>query len=452
MRTVFRLTSAISVVLIGSAIAVGQTTITLADAVAMALEKNPAHKAALAERSVATAATRETRAILMPRLSFAESATRGNDPVFAFGTRLRQQRFTAADFALNRLNQPTPIGDFSTRFNGQWTLFDSFQNVQQLRRARLAEQAAQKELDRTDQEIVYRVIDAYYAVLFASREVQVAEASLKTAEALEERGHVRLISGVAVESDYLMAQTQAAVRRQDLIRAKDGLLLARASLAIATGIAADTAFDVADMAPVHPVENQKLAELEERALAHRPDLSRAGLEQAAQQTNVNGAKSAYGPRVNAFGSWQTDSPSPGWNGGSNWVAGIEVQLDLFDGGARKARLAREKATADRVAAMSEMLRDRIRLEVRSAYYDLDAARQQVEVARASITNAKESLRINQDRYESGLSTVTDLLRVEEATYRAQTDYWNAVYRVQTGAARLELATGTLNADSPVVKP
>jgi outer membrane protein len=90
--------------------------------------------------------------------------------------------------------------------------------------------------------------------------------------------------------------------------------------------------------------------------------------------------------------------------------------------------------------------------VRSAYYDLDAARQQVEVARASITNAKESLRINQDRYESGLSTVTDLLRVEEATHRAQTDYWNAVYRVQTGAARLELATGTLNADSPVVKP
>ena len=441
-----------SLVIFASTLGGAQIKLTLADAVAMALDKNPAHKAAIAQRVAASAAMRETRSVLMPRLSFAESATRGNDPVYAFGTRLRQQRFTATDFALNRLNQPTPIGDFSTRFSGQWTIFDSFQNVQHLRRARLGEAAAQRDLDRTDQEIVYRIIEAYYASLLASREVQVAEASLKTAEALQERGHVRVISGVAVESDYLTAQTQSAVRRQDLIRAKNGLSLARASLAIAAGMPADTPFDPADVSSDRAVELPPLAELEERAFAHRPDLSRAGLEEAAQQTNVSAAKLAYGPRVNAFGSWQTDSSSPGWNGGNNWVAGVEVQFDVFDGGARKARVAREKANADRVAAMREMLRDRIRLEVRSAYYDLDAARQQVEVARASIANAKESLRINQDRYDSGLNTVTELLRVEEAAHRAQTDYWNAVYRVQTGVARLALATGTLNQNSEAVMP
>src|SRR5512146_1924774 len=120
-----------------SVVSLAQTPITLRDAIAAALEKNPAHKAAIAEHSAAVAGVRESRAILMPRFSFAESATRGNDPVFAFGTRLRQQRFTATDFALNRLNSPTPIGDFSSRFSGQWTLFDSLQNLQQIRRARL---------------------------------------------------------------------------------------------------------------------------------------------------------------------------------------------------------------------------------------------------------------------------------------------------------------------------
>ena len=60
----------------------------------------------------------------------------------------------------------------------------------------------------------------------------------------------------------------------------------------------------------------------------------------------------------------------------------------------------------------------MRLEVRKAYYDVDAARQQIEVARASIADSQESLRINQDRYESGLSTVTDLLAAEEAARRS----------------------------------
>jgi hypothetical protein len=49
---------------------------------------------------------------------------RGNDPVFVFGSRLRQQNFTRADLALSQLNTPTPISNFSTRFSGQWNRFD----------------------------------------------------------------------------------------------------------------------------------------------------------------------------------------------------------------------------------------------------------------------------------------------------------------------------------------
>jgi outer membrane protein TolC len=448
---VLRHAIALAVAVAGSA-ALAQNPISLREAIAMALEKNPAHKAALAEQRAAAAGVRETRSLLMPRLSFVESATRSNDPVYVFGTRLRQQRFTASDFALNKLNTPTPIGDFSSRFSGHWTVFDSLQNIQQIRRAKLAEQAARQDLDRADQELVFRVIEAYYAVLLANKEVQVAEASLKTAQAVEERGHVRMTSGVAVEADYLTAQTQTAVRKQDMIRAQNGLSLARSALALTTGMPADTTFDAAESLSANTPSISSLAELEQTALAHRADLQRVMTEESAQQTNVASAKAAYGPRVNVFGSWQTDSPSLGWNGGNNWVSGVEVQFDIFDGGARQARIAREKATADRVAAMRDVLRDRIRLDVRSAYYELDSARQQVEVARSSIVNAKESLRINQDRYESGLSTVTELLRVEEAAHRAQTDYWNAVYRVKLGAARLELATGTLNANSAVVMP
>src|ERR1035437_1703633 len=94
------------------------SALTLQQAAMIALEKNPLRKAALADTRVASADIREARSVLMPRLTFSETATRGNDPVYVFGSKLRQQRFTAADFALNKLNPPTPIGNFSTRFGG----------------------------------------------------------------------------------------------------------------------------------------------------------------------------------------------------------------------------------------------------------------------------------------------------------------------------------------------
>lgn len=90
--------------------------------------------------------------------------------------------------------------------------------------------------------------------------------------------------------------------------------------------------------------------------------------------------------------------------------------------------------------------------MRRAYYELDSAQQQVGVARAAIAQSKESLRINQNRYDAGLSTISDLLSAEEAAHRSQTDYWEALYHYYTSYASLELASGILNPDSPVVKP
>jgi len=107
---------------------------------------------------------------------------------------------------------------------------------------------------------------------------------------------------------------------------------------------------------------------------------------------------------------------------------------------------------EKLTSVREMMTDAIRLEVRRAYYEVDSARQQIEVARAAIAAAQESLRINQNRYDSGLSTITDLLAAEEAALRSQTDYWEAVYRYHTGYANLELASGTMNSQSPVVTP
>jgi outer membrane protein TolC len=433
--------------------AIEPSPLTLQQAVNVALEKNPLRKAAMAETKVASADVREARSFLMPRLTFSETATRGNDPVYVFGSKLRQQRFTTGDFALNKLNTPLPFGNFTTRFGGSWNLFDSFASWHGVNRAKQMSQAAGHQLERTDQEIVFRVVEAYYGVLLAAKQLDVAEQSAKTAQAIMDRSQARFESGLVVESDFLSAKVRMAARQQELIRARNNVDLARAQLNTAMGTAMDSQFQPSEALAERTLPIPALPEAEKQALANRPDLKRIAAEEAAQRQSVSIAKSSFGPRVNAFAGWEMDNPTfVAGGGGNNWLGGIEVQFDIFQGGARRAELSRQRALEERVAAMKQAASDGVRLEVRRAYYDVDASRQQVEVARAVIAQAQESLRINQDRYDSGLSTITDLLGTEEAIRRSQTDYWEAVYRFHTSYANLELASGTLNPQSPVVMP
>ena len=431
----------------------GTPPLTLQQAVQIALERNPLRKAAIADTKAASADIREARSFLMPHLSFSETATRGNDPVYIFGSRLRQQRFTGTDFALNRLNTPLPFGNFATRFGVSWNLFDSFASWHGVNRAKQMNEAAAHQLNRADQEIIFRVVNGYYQILLVNKQMEVAEQSVKTAQAITERNQARFNSGLVVESDLLTAKVRLAARQQELIQARNNLELARAQLNTEMGVQVESSFLLAEALAERTLPVPVLLEIEKQALTNRPDLKRVTAEEAAQHQSVAMAKSSFGPRVNSFAGWEMDNPTfVTGGGGNNWLGGIEVQFDIFQGGAKRAALSRQRALEEKVIAMKQAATDGVRLEVRRAYYDVDASRKQVEVARAAIAQAQESLRINQDRYDSGLTTITDVLGAEDANRRSQTDYWEAVYRFHTSYANLELATGTLNTQSPVVTP
>ena len=429
------------------------SSLTLQLAVRIALEKNPERKAALADTKAAAADIKEARSFLLPHVTFSETVTRGNNPVYVFGSKLNQQRFTAADFSLNSLNTPLPLNNYSSRFGGTWNLFDSFASWRSVKRAENEKEAAEHRLERADQEVVFGVVNGYDGMLLAKKELEVAEQAAKTAQAIFDRSKARVESGVAVESDLLNSQVRLAARKQELIRAQNHLSLARAELARAVGISTDNEMEPAEKLAERSLPEKPLDELEKQALESRPDWKRIQSEEAAQQKSVGIAKASFGPRVNAFADWEADNPKfVLGGGGNNWMAGVEVQMDLFQGGARRAKLQHEQAMHQKVAALKDAARDTIRLEVRRAYYDFDAARQQVEVAKTAIAQAQESLRITQNRYESGVSTITDLLSAEEAASRSLADYWQTVCRYHTSYANLELATGTLNAQSPAVMP
>ena len=385
-----------------------QDPLTLRQAIDEALRQSPQVAIARADNSDAKAAAAMARTQLLPQLNFTEDISRGNDPVYAFGTRLRQRQFTQADFALNALNFPQPIGNFSSRFSGSWMAFDSFKTQREIRRADLFRKSASSSAKAVDQQIVLRVVQAYESVLYAQREVAVAQHEQETAAALQNSIEEHVKAGLAVESDRMSALVNAAARKEEVIAAEGDLELAWAELHEAMGA---PKLEASALKPIetHKFPQQPLEEELVTAAKARPDLRSLGEMQSAQATAVGASKSEFGPRVSAYGNWEEDRTTFAGSGGNNWVAGIQVSVDILPFG-KRAQLARESAGKQRIDAQLAASQLHMRTEVSRAHIHRQTAELSLETAQAAMDQSAESLRILKNRYSAGLATITDLLR------------------------------------------
>ena len=422
-----------------------QEPLTLRQAITAALGQSPEAAITHADSRDAKLAASMARNQLLPQLALTEDISRGNDPVYAFGTRLRQRQFTQADFALNALNFPQPIGNFSTRFSGQWVAFDSFKTQKEIHRADLFKQSATSSAKAVDQQIVFRVVGAYQQVLYAQREIAVTQHEQETAAALEHSVDEHVKAGLAVESDRMSAQVNTAARKAELIAAQGDLELAWAVLREAMG-APD--LKAVDLKPIEPHAFLQGVLEEEMATAQktRPDLLALGQAQSAQASAVGAAKSDFGPRVSTYGSWEEDRTSFAGSGGNNWVAGVQINVDILPF-SKRAQLARESAAKQKIDAQVAATEQHLRLEVSQAHIHRQTAALQLETARAAMDQSAESLRILKNRYSAGLATITDLLRAEDAERQSQSNYWHAVYGNAMAYSELLYATGTLTPDA-----
>ncbi len=422
--------------------------LTLRQAIDMAMAQNAEVAVAQADGKVAQAEARSARTNLLPSLQFTEDISRGNDPVYAFGTRLRQGAFTQADFGLNALNRPEAIGNFSTRFSGSWTAFDSFKTQREIRRADLSEKSAALASRSVNQRIALDVVRAYQSILYAQREVEVAQHEQETASALLSAVEERVKAGLAVESDQMLAEVNSAARRQDLIVAEGDMQLAWADLREAVG---SPQLQISGLKALEPRTYPEAALEEElgSAMKARPDLLALAESQAAQAVGVKAAKSALGPRVNAYGNWEEDRGALDRSGGNNWTVGAQVSIDILPLG-KRAQLAQENAAQERVNAQAALSMQRARLEVTRAHIRRQTEKLSMATAQAAMEQSAESLRIVRNRYRAGLATITDLLRAEDAERQSQSNYWHAVYGNVVAYAELLFATGNLTPEAAEV--
>jgi outer membrane protein TolC len=419
--------------------AVGQTPLTLTEAIARARAQNPdASSTAAAEREAAQRVT-QARAGYWPKVDVAESWQRGNQPVFVFSSLLAQRQFTAADFALDALNHPDAVDNFRTGVMVEQSLFDGATKAN-VTAAGLGHDIATASRTMVDHDLAASVTEAYGRVLVAAAASQSAAAAAETARADRELAGNRRDAGLVTDADVLQLDVYVSRSREQQIRAASDERIARAQLNQLIGAPLGEDFVLDRFPRAVAIDATDLASLEAEALKNRPDVKLAALQQQLAGATETAARGAFLPQVAAQGGWEFNGGA--WNAQtSSWVVGAVARVNVFHGFADKARLAEAREQVTRRASERQKAETAARLDVHVAVARLDAARASEMVGRTAVEQARESRRIIRDRYEAGLTDVASLLRAAEAVVQAESQQTAAQVAVLTQTAALERTLG-----------
>lgn len=425
---------ALALVTPGSATA-QERPVSLAEAIEQAGTLSPDVLAAQARARAADEGSRAAGAYRWPSVGLDAGAIRSDDPVAAFGGRLRQGRFTQQDFDPTVLNHPAALTDWSGGVAVGWTPVD-FSADAGYRAARADAEAAGLGSQWAVRAAVFRVEARYVEAVAAERRLEATAAAVQAAEANARRADQRLAQGVLTEADVLQAQAALQSTRAERIDVARALADARDRLAMAMGwpegqvpVPTDSVF-VVDSVPAHV------------DLAARPDLMASEVAVRAAEARVQQASRARLPRVEGFYRLETHGAQAFSGTQDDWTVGFRIAVPVFTG-FRIGALQRA-ASAQRVAAQHDH-QQRLReaeADVAAARRGLEAAGQGSAAAEAGAAAAQEAARLMRRRFEEGLVTTADLLSAEAQAADLRTRAVNARLGLHMAAARLAFLTDT----------
>ena len=427
-----------------------QGPLSLREAVRTALAKNKSIEAANAGAKAAETRIEQAKSGYLPKVNYAETFARSDNPVFVFSSLLTQHRFGMENFAIGPLNRPDAMNNFQSQLTVDQVVYDAGQTRHAMHSADLARQLTGEESRRAEMDVIAGVIRTYYGTVLAAESLKTAQEALRSAEADLKRADSVRQAGMSTDVDVLSIRVHRAGVEEQRIRCAADLDVARAALNEVMGLPLDTPHDLNTSLVPLDIPEIDLPDYEKKAVDNRPETRETNLAASLARVQADSAKASLLPQVGVRAGFEADRRRLWSGGGTNWLAAVSLKWNLFNGFADKARIAEAGYALNRAEAERERASSGARLQVRRAWADLRAAQQRIEVARAAMAESAESLRITQNRYAAGLANVTDLLRNETAVLESRTRYLAAVHDQRISATMVQLAAGILGPDSEVL--
>ena len=285
------------------------------------------------------------------------------------------------------------------------------------------------------------VLEAFATRTVAEQPVERAEAVLKDAVNLEKRG-------VLTREDVLRAEVQVADALQTLTTARSGVTIAHAALNQAIGITVgyptrvtEAALPITTSLQTSPQEfGLSLEECLDLAVGNRPEFVVIQKAIVGTTRGVDAAKADYLP---TFGTRATGSVVGGLAVQNSTVldAGIYMKWDLYNGGRRGGAVLAAESDVRAAVADAQQVCDTIAFEVHVAHANIEDARERINQTRKAVEQARETLRLVQNRYNRGDAKPTDVVDAQTALTRAEQNANDARYAYLIALARMEFATG-----------
>ncbi len=335
------------------------------------------------------------------------------------------------------------------------TVFDFLGREGNVSAANAREASAKLGVVRTRQAIVYQTASEYLNVLRTEKLVVVTEENLKRDKRQLERITESNRVGALSLADVYRQQSQVASDELSVISATNNHLKAKVDLLALIGLDGRQDYKVVDATlptTIDSLEMQQLRNdfrgrgglgvLQDRAIQARPDFMAAMEQVNAADGSVTSAYSGYYPAIGAFGGYNLNGEkfeNLSDNKSLNW--GLNVRWNLFDGFLREQQIqTAEVSKRNAEIAKAQTERD-VTVEVRKAVLDLDAAMKALQVTEQALVSAAEDRKIAEERYNLGAGTLLDLL-VGNANYvNAEANRVNSVYSYLTAKYNLEFALG-----------
>jgi len=352
-------------------------------------------------------------------------------------------------FLVDRFYRQT-IGDFQVSLDLNYTVFDFGARSGRINAARAEVLAANFSFNDTHRKIIFQVQQAYYQLLNTIGQEDAARASLANAQAVQQSAEERLRNGLATLPDVLEARSAAAQADYELQSVLGTEQIAAGNLATALGVSATTAIHIQPLheLPIPQAIDESVDVAIDRALAQRPDLLQQVAGVRSANAKVKEARAAYYPSLGFTASpvaqslygMQQQFP---WGHTAGLAGGMAFSLNwtVFDGGARKNRLAQAEANVRSSEAQINAYRDQVANEVWAAYSNFNTALRQRQAATALLQAASQSYDAALESYNYGLRNLLDVTAAQRTLAQARSTDVLARTQVLNALAELVFRSG-----------
>ncbi|HLZ43257.1 MAG TPA: TolC family protein [Candidatus Sulfotelmatobacter sp.] len=328
---------------------------------------------------------------------------------------------------------------FDARASLSQSLFN-FRNLERERAASEGVKAAELNFKDARELVVLAVGNAYLQSIAAAARVETAEAQVKSAQALYDKTADQQRAGLTPAIDALRSQVELQNRQQQLIVARNDLAKSELSLARIIGLPPGQQFVLTEKAPYQALTPLPLEAYLQHAYSGRSDYQAAVARVQSAELSRRGAAAGRYPTVDFAANYGDIGVNPAQSNGTWQVLG-GVNIPIFAGNRVHSDVLEADAQLKQARSQLSDLHGRIDYEVRTALLDLNAAAQQVEVARSSVDLAEQTLAQSQDRFTAGVADNLEVVQAQESVAAAHENYIQSLYAHNLAKVELAYAIG-----------